>query len=324
MYESRRMAPRFLALPLEVVFELEKLTGGAGMLYISLLAHCVIEENWNIDGEWVQGTVTVNKTEIVRRIGKSRSVLYTEGVGWKALVGSGLVMESSAGLITFPKYKKKSDDFISLAEMRDHGLRLDRLEGIMYDGNGEASELFAAGLSHKARAISDQNRAISDHIRADIARGDTSTSLSPPREIEEEEENMRAGAHGSKELAVVDNSVDNSELIRVLIKNLWPSRGAREEDEAFVAKYAGDDPERLSEAFAAAKSQRARRLNWLENRLDDPDVYKGAANGQREGKRQRADGDFQSGKHDQGSHAGSARGNKKGVGRVDIEEWPEA
>lgn len=317
MYEKHRMAGPWIPLPCEVIFELEKVTASAAMLYISILAHFYVEENWQTKGEWVEGIVTASKREIVRRCNTHMVSLWEERPLWRSLLGAGLIKETETGL-SFPKFKKKEHDYFSIQEFRDMRAMLNEMaDAISLLAEGDASG--AVSQIEGAIASRDRNdRELRDRIDRVTRSPESDLSLLGPREREMEEEDR-----ASKDLAVVDNSPGTADWIRELIINLWPSRGYRQEDEGFVAKYAGGDPEQILEAFTAAKSQKVKRLSWLENRLDDPDVYKGAANGREEGQGQGTGADFRSGKNDKRPGTGTARRNKGGVGRVDIEEWPE-
>lgn len=335
MYEGqRRMAGRFITVPVEVVIELEKLTAGAERMYFSLLAHHAITENWDTPGEWVEGTLETSKIEMVRRAGISRGWFYKQGTGWQSLIDAGLVLDIQ-GKIRLPKLKKKSDAFMSPAEIRNLRADMDQIKSIIFDKTGKKIDLFTVGLSQKAeqidRALSAHNRAPSARNRALSEQINKPTSISGFKEIDiEEEEDPTHACIRSKEIATVENGVENiveksgqnpvgsADWIRDLIINLWPTRGYREEDEDFVAKFAGGDPEKILEAFAAAKKQRnVRRLSWIANRLEDPEVYKGAGDDGR--KNLRSGGTTQG----QGSRRRSTGSDKAGAGRVDREEWPD-
>ena len=64
--QNRKMAGRFAVLPFEVIDILEELKPSAERLYVSLVRHHVIQEDWELPGEWVQGTLRATKTDVIR------------------------------------------------------------------------------------------------------------------------------------------------------------------------------------------------------------------------------------------------------------------
>ena len=129
MHVQKRMAGRFYVVPFEVHDKLSELEPSARDVYYSLLRYHFIDEDWDTDTEWVSGTIRTTKADIWRLAEVGKGNFFKRG--WPSLVSSGLVVENDDGTITIEKLKKKIDEAISPAQIRELSKKIKRLEGII-------------------------------------------------------------------------------------------------------------------------------------------------------------------------------------------------
>jgi len=136
---TRRMAGKFFVVPFEVYDKLQRMPATTRWIYLSILRHQFIEEDWTSEGSWVKGNIRTSKTEIMRLGGVSDGAFYHEK-GWKALTEAGLVQDNDDGSITLPMLKKKIDITLSPAQVKEMQERLERLEDIVFTGIEDAAK----------------------------------------------------------------------------------------------------------------------------------------------------------------------------------------
>lgn len=155
---------------------------------------------------------------------------------------------SSGGIGDLEKNPKKVDEKLLIG-----GKREDRSQaGVQSSDSALVCQLSATGLVEGAKT----SAIITNQL----------TNIEDP--------GKSARARASKELAVPESDSEDEQFVRQLIADLWPTRGYREEDAELISYFATFEREKVLEAFAAAKKKgTVRRLRWIANRLENPDLY---------------------------------------------------
>ena len=131
---------RFFVVPFEVFDALSELNLSAREIYYSLLRFHFIDEDWDTETEWVRGRIRATKTDIIGLAGVGRGHFYRNT--WPSLIEAGLVVDNEDGTITIPKLKKKIDEGISPAKIREMEKEIERLKAV-------TSDLVQAGRSQR-------------------------------------------------------------------------------------------------------------------------------------------------------------------------------
>lgn len=257
--QSRRMVGKFVALPHQIIDILEGLSAHTERLYISLLRHYFIDEDWEVPGDWVKGTIRTTKTDIIRFSGIGEGTFWRRS--WPSLLKTGLVIDNKKeGTITLPMLKKKDDLSISPKQIQDHEARLGRLEDILLSGDSIISE------SSTAEVIAAAKEAIAARAEG-IGSDDPFKGLKKRKDKEEKEEPIdpNESDYGLDFNGVVD-----------LIRRTWPGYNLKKSDHDAVAHISGFRASDVKEAFAAAKKAKVKRgcFDWILNRLENPDLYR--------------------------------------------------
>ena len=137
---QRRMAGRFFVVPFEVFDELSELEASARDVYYSLLRFHFIDEDWDTDTEWIRGRIRTTKADIWRLAEVGKGNFFERA--WPSLIKAGLVVDNEDGTITIPKLKKKIDEGINPAKIREMDREIERLKAV-------TSDLVQAGRSQR-------------------------------------------------------------------------------------------------------------------------------------------------------------------------------
>jgi hypothetical protein len=151
--------------------------------------------------------------------------------------------------------------------------------------------------------------------RAGVRRKNEKPSKPAPNQEESENGNFLASEIRS-DLDIEEEEIARAREIRNEIKNLWPSRGYKDDDEKYVKQWVNIPFDKIHEAFVAAKRNKrpVKNLAWLDNRLNSPEAYKGEARNGRE--------DIRPGETPGGYERGLGDHNKSGETRVGRRKWP--
>jgi len=125
------MAGRFYVVPFEAHDKLSELGPSARDVYYSLLRYHFIDEDWDTETEWVRGRIRTSKADIWRLAEVAKGHFFR--TTWPSLVGAGLVMDNEDGTISIEKLKKKIDEGISPAQIRELAKKIKHLEAVIND-----------------------------------------------------------------------------------------------------------------------------------------------------------------------------------------------
>lgn len=307
---QRRMGGRFFVVPIVVYDTLMNLTRASRDIYFSLLSSHYVEEFWDGEGEWVTGKIKTSKIEVINKAGVSKTHFYTRA--WPALTNAGLVAEEGNGIIILPKFKKKSDATIGLAEIRQIVARLDRIEQAVLRNERIHSEAIP------------QSELISIPERTDRFTQQTSeTSASIYRSREEEIRRKEEGAQDSLNIQRLAEeavgSIPNPDWVGNLVQALWPGYNLKGNDGEAIAGICKFPVGDIKEAFAAARKHKVMRgkFDWILNRLVAPERFREVKNGN---KRKNSNGSHPVNRR---SNPRSSSSNRRSKGRVGSKRWPE-
>jgi len=126
---QRKMAGRFFVVPFEVYDKLSELGASARDVYYSILRFHFIDEDWDTDTEWVRGTIRTTKADIWRLAEVAKGHFFR--TTWPSLVDAGLVRDNEDGTISIEKLKKKIDEGISPAQIREMAKEIKHLKAVI-------------------------------------------------------------------------------------------------------------------------------------------------------------------------------------------------
>lgn len=104
--------------PTEVVQALKNVHDSCWCVYFSLVHDFYVEEDWEGEGEWVIGKVTVTKAALIEKSEISNERLFYRRA-WPDLQKAGLIVDNHDGTVTMPTLKRKVDEAISVADIKD-------------------------------------------------------------------------------------------------------------------------------------------------------------------------------------------------------------
>lgn len=178
---QRRMAGRFFVVPFEVFDILWELEKSAREVYFSILRFHFIDEDWDTETEWVRGRIRTKKTDIWRLAGVGKGNFFKST--WPSLVDAGLITDNEDGTISIEKLKKKVDEGISPAQIRELAKKIKHLEAVI---NGLVETRGSERKPDGSRTEKFRQRTKESSERTDQSSGGTSrareSSLSPRSE----------------------------------------------------------------------------------------------------------------------------------------------
>ena len=126
---QKRMGGRFIVIPFEVYDILHSLKWPSVLLYMSILRHQYIHEDWESDETWVIGRIKASKTELFTKAPIGEGTFYE--TAWPGLVNAGLINVTTEGEILIPMLKKKADVGVSPADLAELRSRIEQLEDFL-------------------------------------------------------------------------------------------------------------------------------------------------------------------------------------------------
>lgn len=125
--EKRRMAGPFVPLPGEIFDVLEAESPQCFKAYAYILYRFFVEQDPDVEGEWVLGRIQASKAEIAAKVPGERS--WFRDKIWPTLESLGLVREAEGGFVELPKLYKKAHQYLSpLQVTRRFNLIVQKLE----------------------------------------------------------------------------------------------------------------------------------------------------------------------------------------------------
>lgn len=320
--QRRRMAGPFVPLPGEIFDLLEGESAQCFKAYAYMLYAFFVEQDPDVEGEWVLGRIQATRAEIGRKLGRERS--WFKDRIWPRLKELGLVRETEDGAVELPKLYKKAHQYLSpLQVTRQLNLIMRKLDELDSRIGGEPPE--GEGKPRESEAMPRETEG-APRFREALPRFSTADILlkgSEEGDIEEEEEGTGRGVAKSQKN---EHKPGSREWIIGWLDEIWGGRGYQ--------PHIDDDYIEELEKFPAAWLQ-AVFENAQKEKIDFPPsgwnyIMTGIRRQERKSKAKERGGRDEAGKQhtdDSGSsgkdkrrHKGS---RKTGKGRVGRERWPE-
>lgn len=268
--QNRRMTGRFIVLPFEVIDKLSELPEACTKIYHFILKDQIIQEKWDVPGDWVIGTFKATKTELIGK--RHRHYFYTKW--WPALIKAGLINESTDGKINLPMYKKKIDLTLNPAQIQELIQKVEKLEEIISEMNPDNGlqdiNSGSRNLQHGSQIDPDPDRdAIQNRIASRSGHIYIDQKDKDKDQIDDDDE--------ARDPVYCDGG---EKMQRAWIVNrileLWPgTKKLLKQDDDYVSQLRKFSKDALDEAFSAATVERVNRRNydWILNRLENPEHF---------------------------------------------------
>ncbi|MFC1714814.1 hypothetical protein ACFL6S_14195 [Candidatus Poribacteria bacterium] len=300
----QKMRGPFVSLPSEVIELLARHSEACLSAYAVMLNRYFVEQDPDVEGEWVLGRIRASLADIAQKIGKSKSWFHKRV--WPTWVDVG-VARQEGNVVELPMLYKKGEAYIAplqtmreLSEVKANQARVERKVEELMSLIGDDGEKRAHRPETDTIRITDRHDQGHKpvHFVPDPGTpegGDILIEGLKERKIlkEEEKETHHTGTitknpvndlsdparSGQKALASREGSVPGSRCWVIgALTELWPARGyVPEKDDPYIGQILKHDAADIIEAFeeafrlqASKKAVQYGKLVWFLNRLENP------------------------------------------------------